>query len=178
MCYLVGKRIDSDGCVAIRMHHGPHLSDFKSKLIDVVGYETIELLTVNSPAAWPEYAPYHIVDTESEFEAVIRAMIGEDFNAETIEAIQEVTRMKMNPALGKTYTNVSHMIEEILSNEKYEESLQNTPGPISLGDNPYTMDIPGIVRYAREKNVSLAMLTDEEKEKFIIKHAVNPLRKG
>lgn len=34
-------------------------------------------------------------------------------NAETIEAIQEVKRLKANPGLGKTYTNVDQMMEEL-----------------------------------------------------------------
>lgn len=36
-------------------------------------------------------------------------------NTETIEAIQEVKKMKVDPALGKTYTNVDEMMEELLS---------------------------------------------------------------
>jgi DNA-damage-inducible protein J len=36
-------------------------------------------------------------------------------NAETVEAIQEVKRMKANPGLGKTYSNVDQMMEELLA---------------------------------------------------------------
>ena len=36
-------------------------------------------------------------------------------NDETIEAIREVKRMKANPELGKTYTNVDQMMEELLA---------------------------------------------------------------
>ena len=36
-------------------------------------------------------------------------------NAETMEAIEEVKRMKKNPSLGKSYTNVDQMMEELLS---------------------------------------------------------------
>lgn len=35
-------------------------------------------------------------------------------NAETKEAIKEVQMMKANPALGKTYTDVDTMMEELL----------------------------------------------------------------
>jgi DNA-damage-inducible protein J len=35
-------------------------------------------------------------------------------NAETAAAIQEVQQMKANPQLGKTYTNVDQMMEELL----------------------------------------------------------------
>ena len=36
-------------------------------------------------------------------------------NAETVEAIQEVKRMKADPSLGKTYSNVDQMMEELLA---------------------------------------------------------------
>ena len=36
-------------------------------------------------------------------------------NTETIEAIREVQRMKADPALGKTYTDVDQMMEELLA---------------------------------------------------------------
>ena len=36
-------------------------------------------------------------------------------NAETREAIREVQRMKADPAIGKTYTDVDQMVEELLS---------------------------------------------------------------
>lgn len=36
-------------------------------------------------------------------------------NIETREAIQEAKRMKANPSLGKTYSDVDQMMEELLS---------------------------------------------------------------
>lgn len=36
-------------------------------------------------------------------------------NAETVEAIQEVKKLKENPGLGKTYSNVDQMMEELLA---------------------------------------------------------------
>ena len=36
-------------------------------------------------------------------------------NAETIAAIQEVKRLKADPSLGKTYTDVDQMMEELLA---------------------------------------------------------------
>ena len=36
-------------------------------------------------------------------------------NAETIEAIQEVKKMKADPSLGKTYTDVDQMMEDVLA---------------------------------------------------------------
>ena len=36
-------------------------------------------------------------------------------NSETMEAIQEVKKLKANPDLGKTYTDVDQMIEDLLA---------------------------------------------------------------
>lgn len=36
-------------------------------------------------------------------------------NAETLEALQEVKKMKANPGLGKTYSDVDLMMEELLA---------------------------------------------------------------
>ena len=36
-------------------------------------------------------------------------------NAETVEAIREVQQMKADPSLGKTYTDVDQMVEDLLA---------------------------------------------------------------
>ncbi len=36
-------------------------------------------------------------------------------NMETMEAIEEVRRMKANPSLGKTYVNVDDMMKDLLA---------------------------------------------------------------
>ena len=36
-------------------------------------------------------------------------------NAETVEAIQKVKRMKADPSLGKTYSNADQMMDELLA---------------------------------------------------------------
>ena len=40
---------------------------------------------------------------------------GERPNAETLEAIAEVQKMKADPSLGKTYTDVDQMLDELLA---------------------------------------------------------------
>lgn len=40
---------------------------------------------------------------------------GDAPNAETFDAIQEVKRMKANPNLGKTYSDVDQMMDELLA---------------------------------------------------------------
>ena len=73
MCYLIAKKFGETGCLAVQMALGEHLADLKEKLIQVVGYDSIQLVTISRPSAYGEYEPYHFVDTEQEFEeAVIR----------------------------------------------------------------------------------------------------------
>ena len=72
MCYLVAKKFNDVGCLALQTSHGKHLADFKKKLIKAVGYDTIQLITISRPSAYGEYEPYHFLETEQEFEAAVR----------------------------------------------------------------------------------------------------------
>ena len=45
MCYLIAKKMDTIGCLAIQMSHGQHLADFKEKLISEIGIDKIQLVT-------------------------------------------------------------------------------------------------------------------------------------
>jgi hypothetical protein len=74
MCYLVAKNFDEVGCVALQTKQGQHLADFKKKLIGIVGYDKVQLITISRPSAYGEYEPYHFVDTELEFEAAVAKM--------------------------------------------------------------------------------------------------------
>ncbi len=74
MCYLVAKNIESEGCVALRTTHGKHLSEFKRSIERKVGYDKIQLVTISRPSAYGEYEPYHIVDSEQEFECAVEQM--------------------------------------------------------------------------------------------------------
>jgi len=71
MCYLIAKNIDSEGCVALRTTHGKHLAEFKRSIEKRVGYDKIQLVTISRPSAYGEYEPYHIVDSEQEFESAV-----------------------------------------------------------------------------------------------------------
>lgn len=53
--------------------------------------------------------------------------------------------------------------------QKYNNIVSNTPVPILLKDLPnMVVDYRGLIKYAREKGVQPAMLSEEEKKKFII----------
>ena len=74
MCYLVAKNVDATGCVALRTTHGKHLSAFKRKIEQKVGYDKIQLVTISRPSAYGEYEPYHFVDTKEEFAEAVGQM--------------------------------------------------------------------------------------------------------
>ena len=73
MCYLVAKKLDNVGSIALRTTHGKHLSQFIREIESEVGYDKIQLVTFSRPSAYGEYEPYHFVDSEREFaEAVVQ----------------------------------------------------------------------------------------------------------
>lgn len=74
MCYLVAKKADSIGSIALQTSHGQHLVDFKKKIIKEIGVENIQLVTVSRPSAYGEYEPYRFVDTEQEFEESLKLL--------------------------------------------------------------------------------------------------------
>lgn len=74
MCYLIAKRIDDIGCLALQTSHGQHLADFKRKLIFEMGLDKIQFVTISRPSAYGEYEPYRFVDTEQEFEQAVKSL--------------------------------------------------------------------------------------------------------
>ena len=58
MCYLIAKKFGDTGCVALQTEHGQHLADFEEKLMQAVGYDKIQLVTISRPSAYGEYEPY------------------------------------------------------------------------------------------------------------------------
>ena len=74
MCYLIAKKFNDVGCLALQTNHGQHLADFKKKLISEIGTDNIQLVTISRPSAFGEYEPYSFVDTEQEFEQEVRKL--------------------------------------------------------------------------------------------------------
>lgn len=74
MCYLVAKKADGIGSIALQTSHGQHLVDFKKKIIKEIGVENIQLVTISKPSAYGEYEPYRLVDTEQEFEENLKLL--------------------------------------------------------------------------------------------------------
>lgn len=73
-CFLVAKDFEKPGCYAVQMELGSHLSEFKAALMDEVGYDRIQLVTLSRPSAYMEYAPYQILTSEEEFRKAVLSM--------------------------------------------------------------------------------------------------------
>ena len=78
MCYLIAKDRDAHGCFALKTAHGRHLVELKRELNRAVGYKGVQLVTISRPTAYSEYAPYHFVDTEQEFQALVKGLRPKD----------------------------------------------------------------------------------------------------
>ena len=74
MCYLIAKDRESHGCYALKTEHGKSILELKRKLNKAVGYKGVQLVTLSRPTAFGEYAPYHFIDTEEEFERLVMAL--------------------------------------------------------------------------------------------------------
>ena len=75
MAYLIARDRKRHGCFALKINHDKHLVELKRRLNQVVRYKGIELITISRPTAYGEYAPYQFVDTEEEFEKIVRDLI-------------------------------------------------------------------------------------------------------
>lgn len=74
MCFLIAKKFNDIGCLALQTSHGQHLVDFKKKLISEIGTDKIQLVTISRPSAYGEYEPYRFIDTEKEFEQAVKRL--------------------------------------------------------------------------------------------------------
>lgn len=72
--FLIAKKFNDIGCLALQTSHGQHLVDFKKKLISEIGTDRIQLVTISRPSAYGEYEPYQFIDTEKEFEQAVKRL--------------------------------------------------------------------------------------------------------
>lgn len=68
MCYLVAKRFDKKGCIAVKATHGKALADFVEKLQKQIGKNGVQLVTISRPSAYGEYEPYEIIENKEKFQ--------------------------------------------------------------------------------------------------------------
>lgn len=67
MCYLIAKRMNKTGCVALQTEPGEEMAKFADEIQERLGYD-IEIITISRPTAYGKYESYHFVNSYEEFE--------------------------------------------------------------------------------------------------------------
>lgn len=67
MTYLIAKRFDAPGCLAVRTEAGKSLAELVSKLGKNYLEKGVQILTVSDPEVYGEYKPYQVVDSLEKF---------------------------------------------------------------------------------------------------------------
>lgn len=67
MCYLIAKRMNKTGCVALQTEPGEEMAKFADEIQERLGYD-IEIITISRSTAYGKYEPYHFVNSYEEFE--------------------------------------------------------------------------------------------------------------
>ncbi|WP_295290943.1 DUF6718 family protein [uncultured Catenibacterium sp.] len=67
MCYLIAKRMNKPGCIALQTEPGVEMAQFADRIQERLGYD-IEIITISRPTAYGEYEPYRFVSSYKEFE--------------------------------------------------------------------------------------------------------------
>lgn len=74
MCYLLAKKYDVPGCIALETVRGKHLAEIVSSLGKELLGKDIQILSVSSMDAYGEYKPYRLMGSEKEFMETARTM--------------------------------------------------------------------------------------------------------
>ena len=74
MCYLVAKKFNQVGSIALEIQHGKTLSELSKKLTLETLDNDIQIITISNLEAYKEYAPYKIIKDSSEFETAVLAL--------------------------------------------------------------------------------------------------------
>lgn len=67
MCYLVAKKFQQQGCIAVETESGKALANLVTYLGLKMLDKGVQILTVSDPQMYGEYRPYNFVSSEKEF---------------------------------------------------------------------------------------------------------------
>lgn len=67
MCYLIAKKFDDEGCIAVEAVRGKALAELVTYLSLKTLDKNIQILTVSNKEMFGEYEPYHMMETEADF---------------------------------------------------------------------------------------------------------------
>ncbi|MDU3180476.1 MAG: DUF6718 family protein [Lachnospiraceae bacterium] len=74
MCYLVAKKMNKPGSIALQTSHGNDLVNLMQNILDKVGEDNIQLITISRPSAYGEYEPYSFAESAEEFKEKVYKM--------------------------------------------------------------------------------------------------------
>lgn len=75
MCYLIAKKINDRGCIALQTNFGQDLKYLSDYLTSRTVGKGIQIVTINNILGYPEYKPYTLIDNEKEFVILVLEMI-------------------------------------------------------------------------------------------------------
>ncbi len=67
MCYLLAKKYDKPGCIAIEADRGPALAALVTDLSKQTLKNNVQIVTVSSMDAYSEYKPYKLLSSKNDF---------------------------------------------------------------------------------------------------------------
>ena len=75
MSYLVAKKYDVPGCIAVKVKRGKALAEIVIELGRTYAGQNIQILTVSSIEAYGEYGPYTVLGSMKEFIYEVKNMV-------------------------------------------------------------------------------------------------------
>ncbi len=67
MCYLIAKKFDQPGCIAVEASRGKALAKTVTELGRLTSERGVQILTVSSMEAYGEYKPYVVLHSKDDF---------------------------------------------------------------------------------------------------------------
>lgn len=67
MTYLIAKKFDHPGCLAVNVKPGKELAELVSEMGKKYLDKGIQILTLSNPETFGEYKPYQFLETLDEF---------------------------------------------------------------------------------------------------------------
>ncbi len=67
MCYLLAKKFDEQGCLAMQAESGKKLAALVSFLTEETLEKDIQIVTISDMEAFGEYKPYTLIASKSQF---------------------------------------------------------------------------------------------------------------
>lgn len=74
MCYLIAKKFNDHGCLAVQSEYGSRLASLVDDLSRKTEGKDIQILTISSKTAFDEYAPFKDISCEEEFISEVLSM--------------------------------------------------------------------------------------------------------